>query len=165
MKIILIGFMGSGKSAVAKTLAKKLSAQAIDMDELVLKLSKRKSISEIFEKDGEISFRELEIKIAKKLTKTKNAVIATGGGVVMNKIIIDYLRSNSKIIYLKTSFHAISQRLSQSTDRPLFKDLKKAEELYNQRLPFYNYHADITIITNNKSLEKVTDKILKELKR
>ena len=104
MKLILIGFMGSGKSSVGRTLAKKLQLELVELDRLVLKSSGRKSIKEIFERDGETRFRELEIAQAKKLKNKNQAVIATGGGVVLNRIILDWLRPGSQVIWLKAGF-------------------------------------------------------------
>ena len=77
MNIILIGFMGSGKSSVTHKLAKKLKYNVIETDELALIKSGRKNIKEIFDIDGELRFREIELIVAKKLIAEKNAVIST----------------------------------------------------------------------------------------
>ena len=130
MKISLIGFMGSGKTSVAKVLARKLNLKNIEMDDLVLKKSKRQSIPEIFSKDGEAHFREIEIEVARDLRTEKDKIISTGGGVIMNKITIDYLKENGKIIFLKTSFKTILDRLINDVSRPLFKDKSKARKLF-----------------------------------
>ena len=98
------------------------------------------SINDIFAKDGEVAFRELEISVAKEFQHRKNIVLATGGGVVMNKIILDYLGHEGVIVFLKKSFEE-SKKVDKTT-RPLFRDLAKAEELYNFRLPLYERYAN-----------------------
>lgn len=160
MKFILIGFMGAGKSTVAKLLAKKLNYSLIEMDEIVLKKSKRKSINEIFQKDGELYFRELEIAVAKDLKDKDKVVISTGGGVVINKIILDYLKKGGKTIYLKTSFSEILKRLKNCQGRPLFKDKKLAKKLFNFRKYLYQEYADLIVETDKKSVEEIIYEII-----
>ncbi len=128
MRIILIGFMGAGKSSVAKALEKKLGINMIEMDDLVVKKSGRRMVKEIFSKDGEIRFRELEIQTAKELMKKEGIVISTGGGVVMNKIIIDFLKEKGRVIFLKASFETIKKRLVNDKERPLFQNRKNARK-------------------------------------
>lgn len=164
MNIALIGFMGSGKSSVGKTLAKELHIDYISMDEEILKESKLDSINQIFEKHGELKFRELEINTAKMLPNLDNIVIDTGGGVVENKIIIDYLKKNSKIIYLKTPFETIKNRLKDDKTRPLFNSLKQAEELYNFRKPLYKRYSDYNVNTYRKQPEEIACEILRIIK-
>jgi shikimate kinase len=162
MKIVLIGFMGAGKTTVAKLLAEKLHLEFIDTDDLVIKKSGRSSGKEIFEKDGETAFRELEIDVARGLKNKNNIILATGGGIVMNKIILDYLGVNGCIIFLETSFEESKQRTLESL-RPLFQDVVKAKELYDFRLPLYKHYANIAIQTDNKTAEEVTELIIKSL--
>jgi shikimate kinase len=163
MKIILIGFMGSGKTTIAKILAKKLGLERIDMDELIIKNSGRTSDREIFEKDGELAFRELEIAVAKELEEKDNAVISTGGGVVMNTINLLYLKKNGKVIFLKNDFETSKKRVDKNNPPPLFQNETKAQELYQLRLPLYTYNADIIITTDDKTKEEVTEEIIKNL--
>ncbi len=163
MNIILIGFMGSGKSSLAELLSRKMHHKHIETDELVLAISKRKSIKDIFSLDGELQFRELEIKVAKKMSNINNCIISTGGGMVMNKICIDYLKKQGKVIYLETSFEEIERRLKDDDTRPLFSDKKRARELFMFRENLYSKYADIIVSTDGKSLEEVTNCIIKIL--
>src|SRR5579885_2276130 len=101
--IVLIGFMGSGKSTIAKLLAEKLQYKAIEMDTLIIEKSGRISDTEIFDTDGEVRFRELEVHVAKELQDVTTSVISTGGGAVMNKLVIDYLKKNGIVVFLKNS--------------------------------------------------------------
>lgn len=156
--------MGSGKTTVAKLLAKKLHWALIEMDDLTLKSSKRKSIAQIFALDGEIRFRELEIATAKRLGKKKQAVISTGGGVVTNKIILDYLNKNGKTIFLKTSFATVAKRLKGDTQRPLFKNILEAKKLFCFREALYEKYANHIINTDKKTPEEIVNTILNYLK-
>ena len=160
MNIIFIGFMGSGKSTVGKLLAQRQLREHIEMDDLILHRSGRSSISEIFTQDGEIRFRELEMEIAKEVSNKKNNVISSGGGVVMNKINIDYLKIGGPIVYLKTSFHELERRLEGDTTRPLFQNKKKARELYDMRAVLYETYADHVVKTDNKSIVEVVTSVI-----
>ncbi len=161
--IVLIGFMGSGKTTASQILAKKLDKKSVEMDDLILKASKRKTISEIFKKDGEVRFRELEIEVAKKIGSKKDVIISTGGGVVMNKIIIDYLLQNGKIVYLETAFDVVEKRLKGEKDKPLFKNVLKARKLFEFRKPLYDYFSEYMVNTNTKTPEQVADEIVRKL--
>lgn len=161
MKFILIGFMGSGKTTVAKSLGVKLNLKVIEMDDLIVKKS-GKSINQIFKEDGEVYFRELEIKVAKNLAKKDKYIISTGGGVVMNQINIDNLKKNGKIIFLKTSFLEIKKRLNNIQNRPLFKDKKAAKKLFIFRQKLYEKYADLIVSTDGKSVEKITYEIISQ---
>ena len=161
MKIILIGFMGSGKTTVANILAKKLDLEVIEMDDLIVKRS-GKSISQIFNEDGETRLRELEIKASKSLTNRGGCIISSGGGVVMNKINIDFLKNKGKIIFLKTSFTEIEKRLKNVKDRPLFKNKLSAEKLFIFRQKLYAEYADLIVNTDGKSVERITNEIISQ---
>lgn len=162
MKIILIGFMGSGKTTVANVLAKKLNLEVIEMDELILKSSGRESISDIFSLDGEEHFRDLETKIAKKISTMDNVAISTGGGVVMKGRNKNLLKTGN-IIFLKTSFKTLENRLIGDSSRPLFKDREKAKKLFNLRQNIYEEWADKVIITDKKSADQVVSNLIKYL--
>jgi shikimate kinase len=164
MNIILIGFMGAGKTSLAKILAQKLDFKNVDMDKIIIERSGRKSDVEIFEKDGELAFREFEILVANEVKDEQNYVISTGGGIVMNKINIDYLKKNGVVVFLKNTFETSEKRISKHNPPPLFRDLKKAKELYDLRFPLYNYYADIIIETDNKPLDIISEEIIKKIK-
>lgn len=165
MKIVLIGFMGVGKTSVAKALARKLKLEEIDMDTLALKKSKRKTINEIFEKDGEAKFREMELVVSKEISKKDGVVISTGGGVVMNNLIMNYLKANAFVVYLKSNFDKITERVQLKKLRPpLFQDVQSARKLFTFRKPLYEKYADIIIETDNKNIDEVVLEIEKNLK-
>ncbi|HEX74937.1 MAG TPA: shikimate kinase [Dehalococcoidia bacterium] len=166
--VALIGFMGVGKTAVGETLAKKLNKEFVELDSLIERKA-GKSITEIFEQDGEIAFRELEIEVTKEVAKSKNLVIACGGGIVLNKINIDRLRNESRIVYLTASPGIILRRTSNDgEERPLLKApdrILKIRELLKFRKPFYQRAADIKINTSKLDIVSVTEQIISKLKQ
>ena len=165
--IALIGFMGTGKTAVGKLLARKLDKQFIELDRLIERRA-GKSIPEIFEEDGEITFRELEIDTIRDISKNRNSVIACGGGIVLNKINIDRLRESSIIIYLTASPETVLERTSTTKDiRPLLDvpdPALRIRELLEFRKPFYERAADITVNTSRLDTHTVAEQIIKRLK-
>jgi len=166
--IALIGFMGTGKTTVGNALADRLGKEFIEMD-LLIEQKAGKTIPEIFKQDGEIRFRELEIEVAKQVSGKKNAVIACGGGVVLNKINIDRLGQECIIIHLTASPEAILKRTSgDENERPLLKVANKAlniRELLRFRKPFYERAADITVDTSKLDTASVAAQIIRRLKR
>lgn len=160
MKMILIGFMGSGKSSVAKQLGCLLHLPVLEMDELALQKTQSKDMHEIFAKGGELLLRETEITIAREYALHGNTVISTGAGVVMNKIILDYFkRSNGKVFFLNATFQTIAARLAGDTSRPLFRNMSEAESLYHFRQPLYLKYADRVIDVDRKSVEEIAHEI------
>lgn len=158
MKIVLIGFMGAGKSSVAKKLGEKLNLKVVEMDDLIMKKT-GKSIREIFHDEGEAKFRELEIETANMLRNSDNVIISTGGGVVINKVNIDNLKENGKIIFLRTSFLEIKKRLKNINDRPLFKNKQSAEKLFVFRQNLYKEYADLIVDTDNRTIEEIVNNL------
>lgn len=165
--VALIGFMGTGKTVVGKLLAEKLGKEFLELDAIIEKKA-GKSIPEIFRKDGEIGFRELEITVTREVAAVKNAVIACGGGIVLNKINVDRLRKECIIICLTASPQVIIKRTSGDTDeRPLLAVSDRAwqiEELMKFREPFYRRSADIMINTSRISADSVVERIIEKLK-
>jgi len=162
MKIILIGFMGSGKSSVAKRLGHLLKLPILEMDELVFQKTNTKNMHAVFAKGGELLLRETEIAIAQEYASTDNIVISTGAGVVLNKIILDYLKlknSDVKIFFLNTTFQTIAVRLADDALRPLFKNIDEAESLYHFRQPLYLKYADQVVEVDKKSIEEIAQEI------
>ena len=127
-----------------------------------------KSIPNIFQQDGEVAFRELEIEVAKEISKGRNLVIACGGGVVLNKINIDRLREESIIVYLTASPTALLKRVSNDAEvRPLLKvdnPSSTIKELLRFRKPFYERAADIKVDTSNLDIDSVVEQIVTGLK-
>ncbi len=156
MNLVLIGFMGSGKSTVAKALSKLLGLTIVEMDDLVYQKTNTRNMREVFTKGGELLLRKTEIVIAKEYAAKKNLVISTGGGVVLNKIIFDYFKeTGGKVIFLNASFDMVAKRLEGDKERPLFTDLISAKKLYDFRFPLYLNYADEIVDVDSRSEKEI----------
>lgn len=161
MKIVLIGFMGCGKSSVAKQLAHLLTIPIVDMDELVLQKTKTKNMHELFAKGGELLLRETEVAIAKEYSINDAHIVSTGAGVVLNKIILDYFKTRGgKVYFLQANFSTIVSRLTNDLSRPLFNNKTDAKSLYLFRQPLYKHYADHVITVEGKSVEEIAQEII-----
>lgn len=164
MRIILIGFMGVGKTTIGKIIAKKLKLNFVDMDNYIEK-REGKSISKIFEEYGEQRFRELESESLKDLIKSDNIVISTGGGIVTTKENSDILKKEKIVIFLDANTQTILNNLYKEIDkRPLLSNSNNVENtisnLLNERYEKYNSICDIKIDINEKNIEEVVSQIL-----
>jgi len=137
--------MGSGKTSVGKTLARKLYKDFVDVDSVIEK-EQGCSITEIFETKGEEYFRSLEQKCINELTKKKGQIIATGGGVPIHSSISD----KSLIVYIDADFDVIVERLParERAKRPLFDDEERARALYEERKDTYRKLATFSVDAN-----------------
>ncbi len=166
--IVLIGFMGVGKGSVAREIVKISEYIALDTDDLIESMENRK-INKIFESEGELYFRSLEKSVAFWLeSSVKNTLISTGGGFYKQKNI----KKIGKIVLLDSPFKAIIARikahpnaLKKLNKRPLLKDLRKAEALYEERRPEYLKIADVVVDVTNKSALDCAKEILKKVKK
>ncbi|MFH1003721.1 MAG: shikimate kinase [Chloroflexota bacterium] len=164
--IALIGFMGTGKTAVGQALARRLGKALVETDALIVQQA-GKPIPDIFAQDGEIAFREMEIAVIKDVAAGKDQVIACGGGVVLNKINVDRLRESGVVVCLTASPGTILRRTAKDANgRPLLVTPDRAGrvgELLRYRRPYYQRAADITINTTRLGIEAVADKIVSRL--
>ncbi len=157
MKIYLIGLTGAGKSTIGRLLAKKLSYSFVDLDERIAYQTNR-TIADIFEKDGEDSFRELENKFLKDVSSKEDIVIATGGGTPCYLDGLKFIKENGISVFLFAPIDIITERLyvADNTYRPLLKNKSKEElndylsQRFTDRLPFYS-NADMMFDTNCSS--------------
>ena len=159
--IVLVGFMGTGKSTVGRVIAQKLGFHFIDTDDVIEQTSKAK-ISDIFAEHGEVYFRDLESQAVKLVALMKNQVVATGGGVVLRSSNIDLLRTGGPIFCLNATPKAIWDRVRSSRSRPLLRGpdpLKKIETLLDKRAPYYAL-ADHQIETTGVSVDRVANEII-----
>lgn len=165
--IVLIGFMGSGKTSVGKRISMRLKREFIDMDDFIVQ-KMGMSVNEIFEKYGEDYFRNIEKELCQRFAKSEKKIIATGGGVIKNKENVKNLRKNGIIIYLKTTPENIAYNLRNDNSRPLLAvedKLGKIRELMNQRVPTYEKCADITLDVSDMGLEETLTKLIEEVEK
>jgi shikimate kinase len=174
-RIYLTGFMTSGKSTIGPILANVLGWEFVDLDNAIEE-HENKSVVEIFEKNGEEYFRNLEHDLLLKFSQSDNLVISLGGGTMAYKRNLDILKKNGTIVYLKSSPEMIYKRIKNKIDRPIFRDLVLAEnsrpkdfinritEIMKEREPYY-IQADIHINTDITSIGVTVDKLAKLLQR
>jgi shikimate kinase len=165
--IALIGFMGTGKSTVARVLSQKLGKEYVEVDTLIENRA-GKSISQIFREDGESTFRKLEIEAIKEISKRRNQVISCGGGVVLNNLNIDNLKQDSIVIWLTASPETIAKRTGlNGEERPLLNKVKSIEDLQvmiKSRELLYQKVGDMKVDTSNLGIYNIVDYIILQLK-
>ncbi len=144
--IILIGFMGCGKTTAGKIIAEKSGYTFVDTDEYIEKKYNMK-ISEIFEKYGEGKFREMETLALCEVCGKDNCIISTGGGIVERFTEnAEIMKKSGTVFFINPPFEIIKQRLSGDTSRPLLAEgFEKAQKLYKSRLPKYKDAADVVV--------------------
>lgn len=160
--IVLVGFMGTGKTASAKALAERLNMRYVSIDAMI---EEREGIpiSGIFSKKGEPYFRDLETRVAKDLSKDSNTVIDAGGGIVSREENITALRKGGVLIALTATVDKILERTKGRTHRPLLNvpdPRSKIEELLKTRAPLYA-KADFKIDTSNLTVNEIVEEIVK----
>ena len=154
--------MGSGKSTIGKVLSERLEYDFYDTDKLVEKVVGKK-IKEIFEQNGEQYFRLKESEELDKTRKLKNAVIATGGGIIENEKNRLFLKEEKKVIFLDSSIERQYDRTKESQKRPLLNNgdsMKILKNLYQKRLSFYLEVSKLKISMDNLTEGKIFEKIL-----
>ena len=162
--IVLMGFMGAGKSTIGKSLAKTMNCEFIDTDAYIEKEQGRK-ISEIFEKDGEVVFRDMETDLLKRLQeRTDGFVLSLGGGMPVREENRKLLRNLGCVVYLKTSKEEILRRVSGDRNRPLLQGgalEDKVTALMNAREGIYMETSHEEVVTDGKSVEDLVTEIQK----
>ena len=155
LNVYLIGMMGTGKTTVGKLLAQELGYRFFDTDELIEAVAGQK-ITEIFAREGETYFRDLESKVLNEISAYVRSAIATGGGIIQRQMNWSYLRQGL-IIWLDTDLDIIQARLSEDRSRPL---ASKLESLLEVRRPLYA-QADLHIkVEDRQTPEEVVDRII-----
>ena len=163
MNIVLIGYRGTGKSAVGELLALRLKMPCIGMDAEIVKRAGM-SIPEIVEKYGWQKFRDMESEEARELAGLDNIIVDTGGGVVERPENIEALKTNSIIIWLKASVDTIVSRIQGDTERPALTAGKtfteEIAEVLERRVPKYKSAAQYEIDTDESTPEQVADRVI-----
>lgn len=160
--IVLVGFMGCGKSTIGKKLAQKLNRKFIDTDTL-LEEKTGKKIKDIFKRNGETAFRQAEAEAIKEIENLNELVIACGGGAVLNSRNVKSLKKNGILIYLKANPSVLFNRVKHTNKRPLLDTQNKEKQFYkifSERTTVYENVADIIIDTEGNGPEETIKKIL-----
>lgn len=162
--IFLIGFMGVGKSTIAKLLAHELHAELVEMDETI-EAEAGSSINEIFEKYGEAHFRDLESALVERISSKGGAVVSCGGGAVLRPQNVASMKRNGTVIFLSATPETIYERVRFSTNRPLLNGNMNVEyisQLMERRRSIYEQAADVTISTDGKEKQQIVQEIMKD---
>ncbi|MBU4312398.1 MAG: shikimate kinase [Candidatus Omnitrophica bacterium] len=159
--ITIVGFMGTGKTVVAKRLAEKLGREFLELDAVIVE-REGMPIKEIFEKKGEPYFRRIEKEVVKETSEKQGLVISAGGGAIIDEENYRNIKKNSIIICLEASPDTILKRTKGNVCRPLLNvpdPKKEIEELLQKRAPYYK-KADHSVNTDNLTIEQVVEKII-----
>ena len=163
--IILVGFMGTGKTAAGKALAKRMGMRFVDMDDIIEEREGMK-ISDIFEKKGEPYFRHAEKMVARDIALQSGLVVAAGGGAVIDEDNVKNFKSNGVVFCLTATADKIFERTKGHIHRPLLNvsdPKEEISELMAKRAQYYA-RADHRIDTTDLSVNEVVDKIAEKLK-
>lgn len=161
LQIVIVGFMGSGKTTVAYALARKLNSRAVDLDELITQRETR-GPKEIIERDGEEAFRTIESKLLHEVLVGEFArVLAVGGGawtIADNRKVI--LEHESFTVWLDAPFELCWQRIEAGREvRPLARSRELAQTLYEARLPIYALADERVHVSEDESAEEIAAKV------
>lgn len=156
--ITLIGMPASGKSTIGVLLAKRLGYSFVDVD-IVIQEQEGKLLKEIIAERGDDGFLEVENRINRELTVCKS-VIAPGGSVIYGKEAMEHLKEISIVVYLKLSYESVKERLGNLVDRGVvLKDGMTLYDLYQERVPYYESYADITIDETGLEAGNIVDQL------
>ena len=165
MTVILTGFMGTGKTTIGQRLAERLGKEFVDTDACIEQQQGR-SVASIFASNGEANFRALERRIVAQAVQ-KDAVVATGGGAIVDPATLERMRAAGPIICLTADVEVIVQRTAANNERPLLDTADRRErisQLLHERAPAYA-QADMTVDTSHRSVEAILDDIVVFLQR
>ncbi len=164
--VVLVGMMGSGKTAVGKALAELLAVDFIDSDENIEKAAAM-TVAEIFERDGEAFFRARETEVVDRLLNQHNGILSTGGGVFMQERNRDLIRKKGVSVWLDADLDLLWQRVRHKNTRPLLRTTNPYQtlsDLYTNRAPVYAL-ADLTVKASaDYSIDQMAGKVLEALK-
>ncbi len=164
MNVTLIGMAGAGKSYIGKHLAERLEFEFVDIDKL-LESAYGKSIQNILDELGAAKYVETEVEMLIQGTSGHdNLVISPGGSIIYRDSAMDHTKDISTLVYLKVPFETIEARLRNVSPRAIVGlGQKSLRELYDERTPLYELHADITVDTAPRTLEEVLEEIIRLL--
>ncbi len=163
--IVIIGFMGSGKSTISDCLSTVFAMETVEMDRIIAE-REGMSIPEIFEVHGEEYFRNLETNLLIEMQSKSNVVISCGGGVPMRENNVVEMKKNGRVVLLTAKPETIYNRVKDNHDRPLLENNKNVpyiSELMEKRRPKYEAAADIIIETDGKDKLEICEELVQKL--
>ena len=159
--IVLVGIMGAGKSTVGKILADRLGIQFIDADQEIERAAGC-TITDFFEKYGEVEFRKGEERVIKRILAGDPCVLATGGGAFMSQATRLLIKKMAVSVWLRESFEVLTKRLEKRSDRPLLQTVdpqQTLKALIKKRYPIYNY-ADLIVDAEDDGVDNTVSKVV-----
>ena len=162
--VFFVGFMGAGKTSVARRLARTCGVASVDMD-TYLERREGKRVKEIFAQAGEDGFRAIETDVLRELAGKEPLLVSCGGGVVKRDENRAILRDAGFVVYLKVTADEAKSRISDTSTRPLFQDLDVARKTSEERLPLYAEVADLTIDTAGKNVATIAREVQSALEK
>ena len=163
--IVLIGFMGAGKSTISDYLSTMFDMEIVEMDQVIAEREEM-SIPDIFATYGEEYFRDLETSLLIEMQDRKNTVISCGGGAALRERNVEEMKKNGRVVLLTASPEVVYERVKDSNDRPVLNGRKNVEgiaELMEQRRGKYEAAADIVINTDHKTVLQVCEELVQRL--
>ena len=163
--VALVGLPGSGKSTIGRQLARRLGRPFIDTDQ-VIEQRVGLSIREFFEREGEVSFRDLEQSVIDELTLGEPCVLSTGGGAVLRPANREHLKQRTQAVYLHSAPEEVFRRLRHDRNRPLLQvpdPLARLRELYTLRDPLYRESARFVVETGRPSVAALVNLVVMQL--
>ena len=163
--IVLIGFMGAGKTSISEYLKTLFAMDVIEMDQIIAE-REGMSIPDIFATYGEEYFRDLETNLLIEMQSHKNAVISCGGGAALRERNVAEMKKNGRVVLLTATPETIYERVKDSNDRPVLngrKNVKGISELMEQRREKYEAAADIVINTDDKTVLQICEELVQRL--
>lgn len=164
--IFLIGFMGAGKSTVAKCLKEQYGRRLVEMDQMIER-REQMPISRIFGEKGEAYFRQLETGLLEELAGSRRLVVSCGGGVPFRSCNVDIMRRSGWVIFLTATPETVYERVKNSHHRPLLEknmNLPFITGLMEERREGYEAAADIQVSTDGRKAEEICEEIIKRIR-
>lgn len=162
--VFFVGFMGAGKTSVARRLARSCSVASVDMD-TYLERREGKRVKEIFAESGEEGFRAVETDVLAELAAKEPLLVSCGGGVILREENRAILAEGGFVVYLRVTADEAASRISDTSSRPLFQDLEAARARCEERLPLYEAVADVTVDTAGKGVAAIAREVQRLLEK
>lgn len=162
--VFFIGFMGAGKTSVARKLARLCGMASVDMDAYLERREGRK-INEIFAEDGEEGFRLIETDVLRELLEKEPLLVSCGGGVITREENRALLREGGCVVHLQVTVDEAASRISDKSTRPLFQDIEAARKRCEERKPLYESMANVTVNTAGKNVYVIAREVQRALEK
>ena len=162
--VFFVGFMGAGKTSVARKLARRAGITSVDMDSYIERRAQKK-VTEIFAEVGEEGFRAYETDVLRELAQGDPLLVSCGGGVVLRSENRAILKESGFVVYLKVTAAEAASRISDVSTRPLFGDLEQAQRVIEGRLPLYEEVADLEVDTAGRGSGAIAREVMKLLRQ